>query len=222
MKLLILLTACLALITAGLNAQTQPPALPVPPSTPVLASSPNPEPAAKPSPSASASPAAASAAPSNANVDYLKAFADANVASLKIGQQRHSNDTLLGALALLIPIVVLLGFFATVTVIAWLGVAAQDRQRRLTHETIRLMIEKGQPVPPELFLNPKIARPRNDLRRGVVLIAVGAGCVVMFLAHHQHGIWGLGVIPLLMGIGYIIVYKIQGSEKPNNNPSQPQ
>lgn len=88
----------------------------------------------------------------------------------------------------------------------------------MTHETIRLMIEKGQPVPPELFLNPKIARPRNDMRRGVILIAIGIGISVFFLSNHQSA-WPLGLIPTLMGVGYLIVWKAESSQRNNSKPS---
>jgi len=118
----------------------------------------------------------------------------------------------------LIPLLVPLGFFAMVATVVGLVFSARERQRRLTHETIRLMIEKGQPVPPELFLDPKIAKPRNDLRRGVLLISAGIGIAIFFLTHHDRA-WSLGVIPLVVGVGYIIIWKIQGGQKNNGTPS---
>jgi cadmium resistance protein CadD (predicted permease) len=77
------------------------------------------------------------------------------------------------------------------------------------------MIEKGVPVPPELFLN-----PRNNLRRGVVLCGVGTGSLILFMIEFLRGapdleFWLIGVIPLLMGISYIIVWKLQDGEKNN-------
>jgi hypothetical protein len=118
-----------------------------------------------------------------------------------------------------------IGFFIMVGVIVWVNVSARERQRRITHETIRLMIEKGLPVPPELFIDRKVAdqrivRPNRDLRRGIVLIAAGIGVVAFFGVDHSH-IWALGLIPLLMGVGYIIVWKIDRSQKIDGNPSQP-
>jgi len=113
-----------------------------------------------------------------------------------------------------------LGLFAMIVAIVWLSVFARERQRRIAHETIRLMIEKGQPVPSELFLDPKIARPRNDLHRGVVFVSAGIGIIAFFSIDHSH-FWALGLIPLLMGVGYIIVWKIQGSPKNNGTSSQP-
>ena len=68
------------------------------------------------------------------------------------------------------------------------------------------MIEKGQPVPPELFLDPRRrSKPRSDLRSGIVLLAVGVGLVTFFLASH-YSFWSVGVIPLLIGIARIVVW----------------
>ena len=51
------------------------------------------------------------------------------------------------------------------------------------HETLRIAYEKGQPVPPELItalqtqasVTRPMATPERDLRRAIVLIAVGLG-----------------------------------------------
>ena len=60
------------------------------------------------------------------------------------------------------------------------SVAGQVRER-LWHETARIALEKGQPVP--LILgNDELAiqapRPRNDLRAGLILIAVSVGLML--------------------------------------------
>src|SRR5271167_2299409 len=65
----------------------------------------------------------------------------------------------------------------------------QDRQRM--HETLRIAFDKGLPVPPELIsaLQSNIAprrpnTPESDLRKGIVLIAVGLGLVGL-----GYGLW---------------------------------
>ncbi|MGC3988401.1 MAG: DUF6249 domain-containing protein [Chthoniobacteraceae bacterium] len=110
-------------------------------------------------------------------------------------------------LAVLVPILVPLGSFAMVLGIIALSVWSKAKQRRMTHETIRMMVEKGQQVPPELFITPKTVKPRNDFRTGVILIAVGAALLV-FLRHNHDS--GVGWIPLIIGIGYLVVWKVQG------------
>ncbi len=128
-------------------------------------------------------------------------------------------------------------------VVFWVFVAAvilvpiylkfQDRQRM--HETLRLAYEKGQPVPPELIaaLQSNVApirpsTPESDLRRAVVLIAVGLGFVGL-----GYGLWyglmstsvtaarisggctaGAGAIPGLIGVAYLVLWAARrGSAK---------
>ncbi|HWA61809.1 MAG TPA: DUF6249 domain-containing protein [Caulobacteraceae bacterium] len=126
----------------------------------------------------------------------------------------------------------------------WLFVAAiilvpqylrhMDRQRM--HETLRIAYEKGQPVPPELIqalqsnikydaaAQTTVPTRERDLRRAVVLIAVGVG-----LALCGYGLWfglgaipgdggeiasyivggsvaGAGAIPGLIGVAYLVLY----------------
>ncbi|MFL6537683.1 MAG: DUF6249 domain-containing protein [Chthoniobacterales bacterium] len=89
-------------------------------------------------------------------------------------------------------------------------------KNRALHRTVREMVAKGQPVPPELFAAPGTpAKIRSDIRRGVVLIMVGIGLIVFFGAVNdwEGGAWALGMIPLLIGAGYLLVWKLEGSKK---------
>ena len=55
------------------------------------------------------------------------------------------------------------------------------KTRQLQHDTIRLMLEKGQPVPPELFLpQPEAPKKRDDLRSGILWLAVAVGLFAFF------------------------------------------
>jgi len=81
---------------------------------------------------------------------------------------------------------------------------------RSLHRTVQKMVEKGQPVPTALLAPPDLPRVRSDLRRGIVLMMVGLG-VAIFLAATDWGgsSWSLGAIPFLIGIGYLIVWKLE-------------
>ena len=193
--LTVILTAFIALVIPITNGQTPPSSSPPIPSAATEASA---------SPEASVAPAAKQNTASSSDIDGLKAKKEAPKNSRTMG----------GLFVLLNSNLVPLSPYIAAAVIVWLIVAAKMARRKLTHETIRLMIEKGQPIPPELFLDPK--KPHNDLRTGVVLIAVGIGIMAFYHASHIDNVSTLGLIPLLMGIGYIVVWKIQGSEKNNN------
>jgi Domain of unknown function (DUF6249) len=131
---------------------------------------------------------------------------------------RHHSDASgddedLGAL-MAIPIVGIIFttlFGAPVMVVAAVMFFSYLKSRSL-HRTVRAMVEKGQEVPAALFAPPPIIRARSDLRRGVVLLMVGFGLMIFFGAVNdwEGGSWSLGVIPFVIGLGYLLVWKLEG------------
>jgi hypothetical protein len=113
-----------------------------------------------------------------------------------------------------IPIVVvtmLTVFGAPVLIVAVIMYFGFSKTRAL-HRTVRLMVEKGQEVPAALLNPPPAQRQRSDMRRGVLLLMVGLGLVVFFgvIADWDSGVWTLGMIPVLIGAGYLLVWKLEG------------
>lgn len=137
----------------------------------------------------------------------------------------RDSDVIPGAV---LPIVTisLLAIFGTpiliVAVIMYFGFS----KSRMQHRTIKMLVEKGQPVPPELLMPPAPAvRQRSDMRRGVILLMIGTGVMLFFAAVNdwEGGSWTLGLIPFLIGAGYLIVWKLEGGAKrtPDNPPPLP-
>jgi len=123
--------------------------------------------------------------------------------------------------AMVIPLVgiVFLTIFGApiliVAVIMYFGFS----KNRMMHRTIQLMVEKGQPVPPALLAPPAPAqRQRSDMRRGVVLAMIGIGLMIFLSAVNgwEGGAWSIGIIPFLIGAGYLLVWKLEG--KKDNAP----
>src|SRR5437867_6081417 len=126
--------------------------------------------------------------------------------------------------AMVIPLVgiVFLTIFGApiliVAVIMYFGFS----KNRMMHRTIRLMVEKGQPVPPALLAPPAPAqRQRSDMRRGAVLVQIGPGLKLFLAAANdwEGGAWSIGIIPFLIGAGYLLVWKLEG--KKDNAPPVP-
>ena len=93
---------------------------------------------------------------------------------------------------------------------------------RSLHKTVRMMVEKGQPVPEALFAAPHTpAKQRSDMRRGVILVMVGIGVMILFgaLDDWDGGAWALGIIPFLIGAGYLVVWKLEGNKLTFNKTS---
>src|SRR5438094_4325193 len=114
----------------------------------------------------------------------------------------------------IVAIVFLSIFGAPVAIVVMIGIfsiiATRMRQR-----TIRMMVEKGQPVPAELLApaTPGIRR-RSDARRGVVWTMVGLGLMIWLAAVNdwEGGAWSFGLIPFLIGLGYLIVWKLENKK----------
>jgi len=85
---------------------------------------------------------------------------------------------------------------------------------RALQRTVRLMVEKGQPVPEALLNPPPAQRQRSDMRRGVVLVMVGLGLMIFLAAVNdwEGGAWSIGLIPFLIGAGYLLVWKLEGKK----------
>jgi hypothetical protein len=120
----------------------------------------------------------------------------------------------------IVAIVFLSVFGAPVLIVILIGLFALLGSR-MRQRTIRMMVEKGQPVPAEL-LAPEIraVRRRSDVRRGVIWTMIGLGAIIFFGAVNdwQEGVWSIGLIPFLIGLGYLIVWKL---ERKNQVPPPP-
>jgi Domain of unknown function (DUF6249) len=112
----------------------------------------------------------------------------------------------------LVPLFGVVFAFGTPIILVALILRYRMKRAHLLHQTILTMVEKGVPVPAEL-LNPPW-RPKSDLRNGIALIAVGLGLGIFFaVTTGDSGAWGIGMIPLLLGIGFIIAWKIEVRNK---------
>jgi hypothetical protein len=114
-------------------------------------------------------------------------------------------------------VAIIAGCSIPIAIVALVGLNLYFRQRRnrMLHETLRAMIDKGVPIPPELFSKSELEkkqRPRNDLRTGLILIGLGAGVVILFNNHRA------GFIVLFMGAAFLLASFL---EKKNNRNDQP-
>ena len=114
----------------------------------------------------------------------------------------------------LVAIVFLTIFGAPVLIVMLIGIIALIGSR-MRQRTIRMMVEKGQPVPAEL-LAPEVrrVRRRSDARRGVIWTMVGLGLMIWLAAVNdwEGGAWSFGLIPFLIGLGYLILWKLENKK----------
>jgi len=120
----------------------------------------------------------------------------------------------------IVAITMLTVFGAPVLIVGLIMYFSFSRSRAL-QKTVRMMVEKGQPVPEALLNPPPAQRQRSDLRRGIVLAMIGIGLMVFFGAVNdwEGGSWSIGLIPFLIGAGYLLVWKLD--TKKDNPPPLP-
>jgi hypothetical protein len=123
----------------------------------------------------------------------------------------------------IVAITMLTIFGAPVLIVAFIMYFGFSKSR-MQHRTIRMLAEKGQPIPADLLAPPAPAiRQRSDMRRGIVLVMMGVGLMVCFGAWNdwEGGAWALGVIPFVIGLGYLLVWKLEGDRKNEIPPPPP-
>lgn len=90
----------------------------------------------------------------------------------------------------------ILGFVISVVL---LGMHFKHQRRKMWHDTVRLALEKGQPIP-ALPDDTHADRPRNDARVAAVLIAIGlAVCATL-----ERDKWILGALPGFVGVALLV------------------
>ncbi|QRO00318.1 hypothetical protein JRI60_15445 [Archangium violaceum] len=112
------------------------------------------------------------------------------------------------------PYIVSVCFFTCLLTgfLAWL--VANNRKNHQLHQTVRMMVEKGAEIPPGLLAPPPRRKP-SDLRRGIILSTTGVGLTIFLAAlPHSDGAWGVGVTLLLIGVGHMLVWRLQRGRGP--------
>lgn len=109
------------------------------------------------------------------------------------------------SILLLIPLVVMAApLLIVLTVLRYRYRQTQERYR-----TLLQLADKGVQLPAELLVEPQV--DYSERRRALVLISGGIGVMLTLLAlpgqfedgHSIHDLWGLGLLPLMTGFGYL-------------------
>lgn len=141
---------------------------------------------------------------------------DAETATLKIegldklGEVANSHSAFMGELIGLVAVILI---FGTPVIIVLAVLRHRANRQRLVNEMVLKLADKGQPIPPELFMEPQ--KRKSDLRSAFSLIGAGLGLMGFFwFVGGEEGI-GIGLIPLMIGLGQLLSWKIeQGRKEP--------
>ena len=113
-----------------------------------------------------------------------------------------------------IPIVMFLGLTVVFSLLFWF----RYRARREMQETLRVALEKGQDLTPEIIdrLGHPKAAPDKDLRLGVIWLAIAAGLALCGIAiphgggEALRGVLAAAAFPFAIGVAYMILHFFTG------------
>jgi hypothetical protein len=99
---------------------------------------------------------------------------------------------------------------SAIVVIALGRMRLMTEQKRL--DLARRLVEQGLEPPTGLLTAPA----KNDMRRGVVLVAAGLGLLVAGLVLGDRGLAAGGLVPAFIGAGYLVSFKLamRGGPRP--------
>lgn len=115
-----------------------------------------------------------------------------------------------------IPLIVM----AAPVLIVFITLRYRERQTQARYRTLLQLADKGVELPPQLLAQ---SQPGDvERRRALVLIGGGLGLMAMFLAlpgqfdgngARVSDLWGLGLLPLLTGCGYLASWWLNRRER---------
>jgi len=95
-------------------------------------------------------------------------------------------------------------FFMVVAIVALVGYFKHQASRQRA-ELIRIALEKGQPLPPQLLDAPGPAR--NDLASGIRTIFAGLGVgLFLWFFKPERPLWAVGLMVVLIGVGQLVAH----------------
>ncbi len=128
--------------------------------------------------------------------------------SLALAAPRAASAGDLGAtmVSILVPAII----FGFVLAIVFGAFFLGYRETKEKQETLRLAIEKGVAIPPELIAATRgDDSPDRDLRRGIrqIFIGIGLGVLLWFVAPFR-GVWAVGAMLVIFGLGHLVAARV--------------
>lgn len=109
-------------------------------------------------------------------------------------------------------------FWAAIAVIAVASIIFRFMEQASRNKTLRILAEKGQPIPKEIFTNDPISYHRTAaaFRAGIILMAIGIATAFLFYAMTSGGIFqgpiknvnwlpALGAVPFMLGLALFVI-----------------
>ncbi len=126
----------------------------------------------------------------------------------------------------LVSIVAIVCTFGMPVAIVAVAAYFHHRRTKLAHETLRMMIDKGMPITPELVAELRSKRPhgtgenparKSGLFPGLVLAGIGAALLIAGHGGDKKGGW----IVLFIGVAFLVAWLVERQHQSNTQPPKP-
>ena len=148
------------------------------------------------------------------NAQEIEYLAFQKMSSAQIKQYLITKTSLNNnRMALYIPI----SMFAIIPLCFLVLFFYRNRIIREKQITLRTMVENGAQIPPEMFLESgnMTNQMDKDRRRGLLFSLSSLGLIFFLtvIEDSPEGLWALGLIPFLLGVGYLLSWRLASLEK---------
>ncbi len=107
----------------------------------------------------------------------------------------------------LLPVVAISVIFLTIGVVVFFILYYRHKEKKARYELMSKAIEAGRDIPADFF-NVESA-PKSPLGSIATYVAVGLGIIIFFTLDGDIELVGIGLIPLLIGVGKFIAWKYE-------------
>jgi hypothetical protein len=86
---------------------------------------------------------------------------------------------------------------------------------KMRYNLLSKLVDKNKEIPSELLIQNK--KIRSDLHKSIILISVGIGIgIFLYLLNLEKSYWTIGLIPTIIGIGYLISFVLEKKNEINS------
>jgi hypothetical protein len=114
--------------------------------------------------------------------------------------------------------------FLFVIILVFLNVRQKNIESKRKYDLYMKSLEMGQTIPEHFFEEPKSAGKPSNLKRGIILLMIGISFGLFALIKKDTDLIILlaAIIPTFVGIGYLLVHKLEKPTKENLTKSDEQ
>lgn len=119
----------------------------------------------------------------------------------------------------LVAVVAIILIFGMPVLIVGVVMYGRYKRRELINKSIDKMLENGQEIPAEMFHEATGKDEKSTQSKGVMLIAIGVG-LMGFLGAVAGEVGAVGLIPALIGVAHIYIWKTEQAQQQKDDNSQ--